>query len=185
MNIVVLTASGKVIVRPDTTWERDNEDAFLPEFVSAVTCSPVLTARVCKPGRSVGVKFAERYYDCVGSGVLLYPENLMDGSAEGYACASCLDHTSFIPMPTGSKESIDGASIKLSADGMELVCINGLDRQAICRAIAEVTRFCYIRIGDIIAVELGDRKPLALQCPGRMHIAADGLGEASDFNVIL
>ena len=32
MNIPVITASGKVIVRPDTTWERDNEDVYIMDI---------------------------------------------------------------------------------------------------------------------------------------------------------
>ena len=95
MNIPVITASGKVIVRPDTTWERDNEDVYLPEFVNSLSWTPVFFARVSKPGRSIGRAFASRYYDGIGFGVLLYPDDLLDGSEEGFACASCLDKVTF------------------------------------------------------------------------------------------
>ena len=57
MNIVVLSPSGKTFVRPDTTWERDNEDFYVPEFISRIIASRVLYVSVCKPGRSVGEKF--------------------------------------------------------------------------------------------------------------------------------
>ena len=99
MNIIVKTSSGHITVRPDTTWEKDNEDFYPPEFVDELTYSPVLFARILKPGRSVGRKFASRYYDSIGFGVLLYPENMLDGTPEGYAQAICLDHTSFLPSP--------------------------------------------------------------------------------------
>ena len=107
MNIIVRTAEGKYIVRPDTTWERDNEDIYIPEFVNRITWTPVLFARVSKPGRSVGEEFAERYYDGIGYGVLLYPEDMCDGSETGFACASCLDHTSFLPFPVYNKVTLD------------------------------------------------------------------------------
>lgn len=163
MNILVRTQSGKYIVRPDTTWERDNEDLFLPEFVGRLTYTPVLFARISKPGRSVGEKFAERYYDGIGYGVLLYPEDMIDGSPEGFACASCLDHTSFLPFPVYNKVTLgrEGNVFNLSADGKQLFSYNAGSAEMICKAIAEATRFIYIRTGDILAIELDERKPLA------------------------
>lgn len=143
MNIVVRTASGKVVVRPDTTWERDNEDFYVPEFVDGLSAAKVLYVHVSKPGRSVGEKFAERYYDGFGRGVLLYPEELLDGSEEGYACASCLDHTSFLPGQYADKETLSPE-----------------ERALICETIALVTRYCYIRIGDLIAIETTPREHL-------------------------
>lgn len=143
MNIVVRTTAGKVIVRPDTTWERDNEDFYVPEFISGISATRVLYVHVCKPGRSVGEKFAERYYDGCGRGVLLYPEDMLDGSEQGYACASCLDHTSFLPGQYESKEA-------LSAE----------ERALVCETISLVTKYCYIRIGDLIAIESSPRTHL-------------------------
>lgn len=162
MNIVVKTAAGKFIVRPDTTWERDNEDVYLPEFVDSVCYAPVLFARISKPGRSVGEEFAERYYDGIGYGVLLYPENMIDGSDEGFACASCLDHTSFLPFPVYNKITLgrEGNVFELSADGQRIFSYNSGNAEMICKAIAQATRFIYIRTGDILAIELQKRKPL-------------------------
>lgn len=62
MNIIVKTSSGHITVRPDTTWEKDNEDFYPPEFVDELTYSPVLFARILKPGRSVGRKFASSIF---------------------------------------------------------------------------------------------------------------------------
>lgn len=164
MNIIVKTASGNYIVRPDTTWERDNEDLFVPEFVGGLSWTPVLFARISKPGRSVGEKFGERYYDGIGYGVLLYPEEMLDGSEEGFACASCLDHTSFLPFPIIEKQAgFEGKFIleaNKSTDTQELFSSNGASPEDIRKAISEATRFIYIRIGDLIAIELQPRQHL-------------------------
>lgn len=174
MNIIVKTSSGHVIVRPDTTWEKDNEDFYPPEFVEELTFSPVFFARILKPGRSVGRKFARRYYDAVGFGALLYPENLVGDSQEGFAHASCLDHTSFLPAPlfptsavpqTGESESQPAERLKenlfrIFKDGGEIFSSAAASLNMIEDALAEATRFCYIRTGDIVAVELDARRPL-------------------------
>lgn len=59
MNIIVKTASGKYIVRPDTTWEKDNEDFFPPDYISKISFTPVLFARISKPGKSIGVRLLQ------------------------------------------------------------------------------------------------------------------------------
>ena len=163
MNIVVKTASGKYIVRPDTTWERDNEDLYVPEFISGLSYTPVLFARISKPGRSVGEKFADRYYDGIGYGVLLYPEDMLDGSEEGFACASCIDHSSFLPFPVYSKVTLGKPDnvFELLADGKKLFSYSEGTEEMVCKAIAEATRMVYIRTGDVVAIELAPRKPLA------------------------
>lgn len=164
MNIIVKTASGRYIVRPDTTWERDSEDLFVPEFVNGLSWTPVLFARISKPGRSVGERFGERYYDGIGYGVLLYPEEMLDGSEEGFACALCLDHTSFLPFPVIEKQPGFEGRFKLEAmkgdDARELFTVDGAAPETIRKAISEATRFIYIRIGDLIAIELQPRQHL-------------------------
>lgn len=188
MNILVLTAErGRVVARPDTTWEKDNNPLYLPDFVNGLSYSPVFFARVCKPGRSVGLKFAERYYDHTGYGVLLYPEDMLDGSEEGYACASCLDHTSFLPYPVA--ESRAGADVEedfnLFRDDSRICRCASAGSGTMERAIAEATRYCYIRTGDFIAVELEGRRHLCSREDGECRIyGGQGRDITIDFNII-
>lgn len=162
MNIIVKTANGHIIVRPDTTWEKDNEDFFAPEFVEEVSWTPVVFARVLKPGRSVGLRFASRYYDAVGYGLLLYPENMIVDSPESFATACCLDHTSFLPAPFFNPVtlSLDGNIFTLLQDGRQIFRTGSKKIEIIEEALVEATRMIYIRTGDLIAIELSDRQPL-------------------------
>ena len=161
MNIIVKTSTGRIVVRPDTTWEKDNEDFYPPEFVDELTYSPVLFARILKPGRSVGRKFASRYYDSVGFGVLLYPENMLDGTPEGYAQAICLDHTSFLPTPIFQPQRLEeDGRFSLFRNEVELFTFDRPSLNMIEDALVEATRLLYIRTGDLIAVELSARTPL-------------------------
>lgn len=175
MNIVVRTASGKYIVRPDTTWEKDNEDLYLPEFVNRLSYTPVLFARISKPGRSVGRNFASRYYDGVNYGVLLYPQDMLDGSEEGLACASCLDHTSFLPFPVYNNVTLgqnNVCELFCTKEGKEetIFTHDAATAEMIEQAIAEATRFIYIRTGDVIAIELQERKELCTREDGKVSI---------------
>ena len=189
MNIIVKTPNGRITVRPDTTWEKDNEDFYPPEFVDELTYSPVLFARILKPGRSVGRKFASRYYDSVGFGVLLYPENLMDGSPESYAQAICLDHTSFLPapfFPPATLEQEADRRFTLECDGKELFSCDSASLNMIEDAIAEATKMLYIRTGDLIAIELSDRSPLISRPASSTRLTATfSSSKVLDFQIIL
>lgn len=174
MNIVVKTYSGHYIVRPDTTWERDNEDFYPPEFVSVLSFTPVLFARICKPGRSIGLKFASRYYDGINFGMLLYPEEFIDGAEEGFACASCLDHTSFLPFPIYNKLTLgqEGNRFELMSDGKEIFSFECGTVELIEKAIAMASERIYLRSGDILTVELDQRKELCRRTDGDIGIVA-------------
>ncbi|MDO4827039.1 MAG: hypothetical protein Q4B16_05720 [Bacteroidia bacterium] len=207
MNIIVRTAEGKYIVRPDTTWERDNENLYVPEFVTRLSWTPVLFARISRPGRSVGPEFAERYYDGAAYGVLLYPDDLLDGSEAGLACASCLDHTSFLPFPVSDKTAAfspesrfelrlefkkEDAGPEPSRESQVLFSHSGASPEDIRKAIAEATRAIFIRTGDIIALELRPRRPLCSADPsaqypacGRASLKGSFCGkETVDFDII-
>lgn len=189
MNIIVKTSSGKIAVRPDTTWEKDNEDLYPPEFVDELTYSPVLFARILKPGRSVGRKFASRYYDSVGFGVLLYPENMLDGTPEGYVQAICLDHTSFLPSPMFPPQRLGSdPEFRLFLNEEEIFTTapsNTISLNMIEDAIVEATKLLYIRTGDLIAIELSTRKPLIRRQDSNAHITGSfGQDKVLDFQII-
>ena len=186
MNIILKTSSGHITVRPDTTWEKDNEDFYPPEFVDSLTCSPVLFARILKPGRSVGRKFASRYYDSAGYGVLLYPENLLDGTPEGYAQAICLDHTSFLPAPTFPPQLLEeDGRFRLFRNDEEIFTFDRPSLNMIEDALVQATGLLYIRTGDLIAIELAAREPLAVRTDGRIRIEGIfGKNKVLDFQIV-
>lgn len=186
MNIIVKTSSGHITVRPDTTWEKDNEDFYPPEFVDELTYSPVLFARILKPGRSVGRKFASRYYDSIGFGVLLYPDNMLDGTPEGYAQAICLDHTSFLPSPMFPPERLEkNGHFRLFRNEHDLFVFDQPLLNMIEDAIVEATKLLYIRTGDLIAIELAPRKPLTIRPDVSSHITGTfDNNEIIDFQII-
>ena len=179
MNIIVRTYGGHYVTRPDTTWEKDNEDFFPPDFTESFEWTPVVFARVCKPGRSVGARFVRRYYDRVGYGVLLYPADHIGEGAEEYAEALTLDHTSFLPDPKLSIEEADGLSFEVKMDGVNIFEDTVQAGQLLDNAVCEATKRLYIRTGDIIAVELAARSPLCTRTEGNREISGSAGDDAS------
>ena len=187
MNIVVKTIGNKYIVRPDTTWEKDNEDFYPADFIEELYYTPVLFARICKPGKSIGLDFAKRYYDAINYGILLYPENLIADSQEDYACASCIDHTSFLPAPLYSPVTLgqDTNFFKLYCDNHCIFNTQSCNSDIIEQAIFEASKYIYLRIGDFISIELDKRKPLIKKTDGKRNIKASYCDNNTiDFNII-
>lgn len=163
MNIIVKTTSGRCYCRPDTTWEREDKDLFSPDSVNSFLYTPVLFARICKAGKCVGRKFAERYYESAGYGLLLYAGDLMDGSPLSIASASCLDHTSVLPSAMSARTALENAQepFILYKDGKEIFRSGKTDTGMIESAISEASSFVSLRIGDMIAIELAEPAALA------------------------
>ncbi len=155
--------------RPDTSWERENKDIWLPDFVEKLYFSPVLFARISKAGKCIGDKFVSRYYDGLNFGVLLYAEcrcgTSGDEAAPGLAPASrqileCLDHSTLLPHPLYNPMVADCEDNEfiLSLGGETVFrrrCGEPL-RQRLEDAIREVSQCVSLRIGDFVAVELRD-----------------------------
>lgn len=186
MNIIVKTASGHIIVRPDTTWEKDNEDVFPQDFIDTLTFAPVMFARVCKPGKCIGTRFADRYYDSVNFGVLLYPENLIGTGSEDFAAASCIDHTSFLPAPLYQKcvaQNTENEFV-LMREGSEIFRINAGGTGSLEAALTEASGRIYLRTGDLVAVELSSRNHLWSREDGIVNVQGTFCeNQIIDFNI--
>ena len=161
MNIIVRSARNAYFVRPDTTWERDAEDFYPPEDISSISFTPTLFAHICKPGRSILEKFAPRYFDGIGFGLLLYPQDMLDGRDDSIARASCLDHTSFLTLPV----DMPANESRFAATKNGILVCEGLCKvpdtaASIASAISEASEYIYLRHGDLLAIELAAPSPL-------------------------
>ena len=187
MNIVVRTYSGKIVTRPDTSWKSRDDSFYAPEFVKKASISPIMFLRICRAGKCIAEKFADRYYDRAGYGFLIYAENLIDGSEDGFSSASCLDHTSFFPdlnldrdlegSPSADFEIRDG-------ENSALCSVKGLTYDGMNSLIELASGRCLLRASDIVAEELGPR--IMLDGPSAMEINSFLNGTAyQKINVIL
>lgn len=92
MNIFVYTSDGLAYTRPDTSLNRKSEDYYPPEYIQSLAFTPVLYTRISNAVKCVSSRFAGRYYELAGFGMLLYAPGI-EGPA-GFAAGACLDGTS-------------------------------------------------------------------------------------------
>lgn len=129
MNIIVVRPDGSFYTRPDTTLERDPKDFYLPDDLSAVTARTCTYIKITKAGKAVPERFATRYFDAVGKGVLLY----------------CDDAVPYVDYSSYFFQECTPASN----------CLPG-EISRICSEISRITRHISVRYADIIAFESGE-----------------------------
>ena len=184
MNIIVKPCSSDICYcRPDTTWERENKDFYSPECVNEVLWAPVVFARISKAGKCIGNKFADRYYDAIGCGMLMYGNNDL---------ISCIDHTSRLPLPMYSPlvldedKSLDIKVTRLGKEGDEvhtfaLSRMKKVVEETICKA----SQLTSLRIGDLLAIELTPLESLADRSIGDVSVQGTfSENEIFEFKVI-
>lgn len=188
MNITIKTSTGHIIVRPDTTWEKNSADFYLPDSISKVSYTPILVARIAKPGRSISPKFASRYYDAFSYGMLLYPEDYIDGSEEGFASASCMDYSSYVNRDLLPLSDIsDDKPFSLRANGKEIFATmirKNLLKSYVEEAIVESSSKVYLRTGDFLAIELSGRELIVSRDANVKVDAYYGETHLLDFNIL-
>ena len=168
MNIIVKPyGSDLCYCRPDTTWERENKDFYVPECAETLFWTPVILARVSKAGKCVGKKFVSRYYDTVGCGILLY-------IGQDIAFASCADHTSLLPAPSSAPELFDDEDtfFEVMKNGITLSRSEDLQKEDLENAICKASELTTLRIGDFIVSELGPMQILARREDGKQELTA-------------
>lgn len=189
MNIVVDTYAGSTCCRPDTTWERENRDFYVPGMANELLWTPVVFARIAKAGKCVGKKFASRYYDGIGFGILIYIGDLMPETA----AASCADHSTVLPFPLYNPVVLDNGEnlFQVLKDGQSIFegptgdGAGELYRQKIEDAICRTSQLTSLRTGDMIAAELSQMTPFAARPEGKVSLRATYCGNIlCDFSII-
>lgn len=171
MNIVVKPYNTDLCYcRPDTTWEKESRDLYIPEGVDKVLWAPVVYAKVCKAGKCVSPKFVTRYYDVIGFGALTYCDD------NNIAFSSCMDHSSLMPVPSLSPVVLDTGEGAFEIADMKFSTEKAMQtalENAICKASERIS----LRIGDIVAVELTELQVLAQRSEGEVAVKAGYNGE--------
>lgn len=178
MNIIVRPYGSELCYcRPDTTWERENKDFYVPDGVGSLKWTPIVFIRVSKAGKCIGRKFASRYYDAFNFGALLY--GIPSCGATETAFTSCMDHTSLLPFPLYNTVVMeqDENEYKVWKNSEEIFSASsGGVQEAVEEALCAASRFTSLRIGDFVAVELAPASELACSGEGNAAIKASYCG---------
>jgi acylpyruvate hydrolase len=71
-----------IFTKPDTAIIRNNAPFYLPDFSKDVHHEVELVLRICKEGKNIQEKFANKYYDAIGVGIDFTARDLQQKAKE-------------------------------------------------------------------------------------------------------
>ena len=184
MNILVHTCQGRCIARPDSTLNKNGDDFYVPDAVRDLLYTPVVFARTGRSAKAVEEKFAQRYLDAVGFGLLLYP---VGESGPSLAEDSVWDHSSLLPLPLYNKMTFEGEDnvFRILRDEKEIFScpMKGIEEKIIS-ALVSCTAKTYARTGDYVVAELAPAAAICAPKTAICHIIAQFCGnEVMNFEI--
>ncbi len=166
MNILISALDRKSFYfRSDSTMIRRLDCYYIPDFVESIKVIPVLCFRFDRAGKSIPEKFADRFIGPAAYGVMLRAELKDKSVPHREFVENNLDYTTIIPYDLIPKDEF----YRLSEEKEFELRINGILQQSISNApplselpdiFAGISRYCSVRTGDFLALELSEGFPI-------------------------
>ncbi|NLD22484.1 MAG: hypothetical protein GX664_08480 [Bacteroidales bacterium] len=143
MNIAVVTSDRDYYFRPDTSLNREAQNFYLPDGVSQLRLTPCIYSKLIKGGKSIGAKFATRYVDSFGFGLLFDDIAALQGEA------TSMDQSTVITYETLPLQELSSATFQININSQSLT-FDDFNEQLIINAITLVSKKCTLRASDLI-----------------------------------
>lgn len=145
-----------IFMKPDSALLKDGKPFFIPDFSEQVDYETELVVRINRLGKNIAERFAHRYYDAVTVGIDLTARDLQRKyRAEGKPWELCkgFDNSAAIGdwIPVERFKDIQQLNFHLNIDGKTVQRGYAGDMLfKIDQIIAYVSRFCTLKIGDLL-----------------------------------
>lgn len=145
-----------IFMKTDSSLLKDGKPFFIPDFSSQIEYETELVVKICRLGKNIAERFASRYYEEVTVGIDFTARDLQrDFRAKGlpWELSKAFDHSAVIGefIPLAEAGAIDNLSFHLAINGQTVQNGNTADMlYSVDRIIAYVSRFCTLKIGDLI-----------------------------------
>ena len=158
-------------LKPDTALLRSGQTFYAPDFCAMMSGALALVIKINRLGRHISPRFAYRYYNSTTLGFCLYAANLLEKCrVEGtpWAPACALDYSAplsdlFCPLSESDPQR----------ETFTWELWSGAFTGSIDQAIAHISRFIFLKMGDLIWLEL--HPPLPLSAPCEVHALRNGM----------
>lgn len=145
-----------IFMKPDSALLKDGKPFFIPDFSEQVDYETELVVRINRLGKNIADRFAHRYYDAVTVGIDFTARDLQRKyRAEGKPWELCkgFDNSAAIGewIPVERFKDIQQLNFHLDIDGKTVQRGYAGDMLfKIDQIIAYVSRFCTLKIGDLL-----------------------------------
>lgn len=145
-----------IFMKPDSALLKDGKPFFIPDFSEQVDYETELVVRINRLGKNIAERFAHRYYDAVTVGIDFTARDLQRKyRVEGKPWELCkgFDNSAAIGdwIPVERFKDIQQLNFHLDIDGKTVQRGYAGDMLfKIDQIIAYVSRFCTLKIGDLL-----------------------------------
>lgn len=162
-----------LFMKPDSALLRNNDPFYIPDWSNDVHHEVELIVKISRLGKSIGRKFAHRYYTEVGLGIDFTArdvQNALKDKGLPWEKAKAFDHSAVISsefVPIESLPDRNAIHFRLDVNGKAVQeGDSSLMIFPIDEIIAQVSRYFTLKIGDLIytgtpagvgPVKIGDR----------------------------
>ncbi|MCK6617865.1 MAG: fumarylacetoacetate hydrolase family protein [Cyclobacteriaceae bacterium] len=146
-----------IFTKPDTALLRNNEPFYYPDFSNDIHHEVELVLRICKEGKNIQEKFANRYYDSIGIGIDFTARDLQNKAkekglpwdiAKGFNGSAPISDK-FIPV--SSFKNVSDVNFRLTVDGqLKQQGNTGLMIFSFDYIVSYLSKFFTLRTGDLI-----------------------------------
>lgn len=149
-------AEPTIFMKTDSSLLKDGKPFFIPDFSEEIEYETELVVKICRLGKNIAERFASRYYDEVTVGIDFTARDLQrDFRAKGlpWELSKAFDHSAVVGefIPLAEAGAIDDLSFHLAINGNTVQRGHTADMLfSVDRIIAHVSRFCTLKIGDLI-----------------------------------
>jgi len=178
-------------IKPDTALAKPTDDFFIPPVCESITFATCYVIKINRLGRSIKEKFAHRYYSEINYGVCIYghPKVLSETNSDLNADIKhngsiwipglALDYSLSMPRTFLAKEQIEQISMQKADDPLQpddplqsedsrLQIFPIPPVQVISKRIAHLSGFVYLKMGDLLLLEL--HKPQRITSGSRIRV---------------
>ena len=159
-------------LKPETAILRNGRTFYIPEHSKQMVGAMAIVVKIDRLGRSISTKFAHRYYHESALGFCLYAADILEecrSQGASWAPACALDYSAplsdiFLPV-----------SENLYKDIFCWEQWNGTLTRSIDETISHLSRFIFLKMGDLIWFEL--HEPLPISAPLEICATRNGFSD--------
>lgn len=145
-----------IFIKPETALLKDGKPLFLPHFSEQIEHEAEVIVRICRVGKNIAPRFANRYYDALSIGVDFTARDIQQKlrqNGEPWEIAKAFDGSAAIGTWINKEELPLDSGIEFSLQINGNTVQEGNTRNMICNIdniIAYTSRFFTLKMGDII-----------------------------------
>jgi hypothetical protein len=179
-------------IKPDTALAKPTDDFFIPPVCGSITYTTCYVIKINRLGRSIKEQFAHRYYTEVNYGICIYghPKEFSGTTSKQKSDTShvetlwipglALDNSLSMPRTFLGKDQLEHIFLQKGddppqpddasprSDVAQLQTFPIPSAQIVAKRIAHLSCFVYLKMGDLLLLEL--HKPLPTAAGARIRV---------------